>query len=109
MASGIRKIGLTRRPEEIPKRQAIAAIGQAGLILEYEKAFAKDQRKVAQLLFTSDDLNHRQRYLNTRNTLYTLLSWKIIPIINENDTVMVEEIKLGDNDDRALNGCGCSD
>jgi glutamate 5-kinase len=101
MASGIRKIGLTRRPEEIPKRQAIAAIGQAGLILEYEKAFAKDQRKVAQLLFTSEDLNHRQRYLNTRNTLHTLLSWKIIPIINENDTVMVEEIKLGDNDNLA--------
>jgi glutamate 5-kinase len=101
MASGIRKIGLTQRPEEIPKRQAIAAIGQAGLILEYEKAFAKDKRKVAQLLFTSEDLNHRQRYLNARNTLHTLLSWKIIPIINENDTIMVEEIKLGDNDNLA--------
>jgi glutamate 5-kinase len=101
MASGLRKIGLSRRPEEIPKRQAIAAVGQAGLILEYEKAFAKDQRKVAQILLTSEDLNHRQRYLNARNTLHTLLSWKIIPIINENDTVMVEEIKLGDNDNLA--------
>jgi glutamate 5-kinase len=101
MAAGIRKIGLAQRPEEIPKRQAIAAIGQAGLMLEYEKAFAKDKHRVAQLLFTSEDLNHRQRYLNTRNTLYTLLSWKIIPIINENDTIMVEEIKLGDNDNLA--------
>ncbi|MGD9209534.1 MAG: glutamate 5-kinase [Desulfobacteraceae bacterium] len=101
MASGIRKIGLTYRPDEIPKRQAIAAVGQAGLILEYEKAFAKDQRKVAQILLTSEDLNHRQRYLNARNTIHTLLSWKVIPIINENDTIRVEEIKLGDNDNLA--------
>lgn len=101
MASGLRKIGLTSRPDEIPKRQAIAAVGQAGLILEYEKAFAKDKRKVAQILLTSEDLNHRQRYLNARNTLHTLLSWNVIPIINENDTVMVEEIKLGDNDNLA--------
>lgn len=101
MASGIRKIGLPGRPDEIPKRQAIAAVGQAGLILEYEKAFAKDNRKVAQILLTSEDLNHRQRYLNARNTLLTLLSWDVIPIINENDTVMVEEIKLGDNDNLA--------
>ncbi len=101
MASGIRKIGLSKRPDEIPKRQAIAAVGQAGLILEYEKAFAKDARKVAQILLTAEDLNHRQRYLNARNTLHTLLSWKVVPIINENDTVMVEEIKLGDNDNLA--------
>ncbi len=101
MASGIRKIGLTKRPDEIPKRQAIAAVGQAGLIMEYEKAFAKDGRKVAQILLTAEDLNHRQRYLNARNTLHTLLSWKVVPIINENDTIMVEEIKLGDNDNLA--------
>lgn len=101
MASGLRKFGLTKRPDEIPKRQAIAAVGQAGLILEYEKAFAKDKRKVAQILLTSEDLNHRKRYLNARNTLHTLLSWSVIPIINENDTVMVEEIKLGDNDNLA--------
>ncbi len=98
MASGIKKIGLPGRPNEIPKRQAVAAIGQAGLILEYEKAFARFGKKVAQILLTSDDLNHRRRYLNSRNTINTLLSWKVIPIINENDTVMVEEIKLGDND-----------
>jgi len=99
MASGQKKIGLSRRPDEIPKRQAVAAVGQAGLIREYEKAFGVYDIKVAQILLTGDDLrSSRQRYLNARNTLNTLLSWKIIPIINENDTVVVEEIKFGDND-----------
>jgi len=98
MASGLKKVGLSRRPDEIPKRQAISAVGQASLINEYEKAFAEHHRKVAQILLTSDDLTHRKRYLNARNTLYTLLGWGIVPIINENDTVMVEEIKFGDND-----------
>lgn len=98
MASGLRKVGLVRRPDEIPKRQAVSAVGQAGLILEYEKAFAKYNRQVAQILLTSDDLSHRKRYLNARNTLNTLLDWQVVPIINENDTVKVEEIKFGDND-----------
>ena len=98
MASGIKKIGLSKRPEEIPKRQAVAAVGQAGLIMEYEKSFARYNKKVAQILLTSDDLVNRKRYLNARNTLCTLLSWQVIPIINENDTVVVEEIKFGDND-----------
>ncbi len=98
MASGIKKVGLLKRPDEIPKRQAAAAVGQAGLILEYEKAFALYNKKVAQILLTSDDLCNRKRYLNARNTLYTLLSWQVVPIINENDTVAVEEIKFGDND-----------
>jgi len=99
MASGRKKIGLARRPDEIPKRQAMAAVGQAGLILAYENAFSSYDRKVAQILLTSDDLSgSRRRYLNARNTLYTLLSWKVLPIINENDTVVVEEIKFGDND-----------
>jgi glutamate 5-kinase len=98
MASGIKKLGLPGRPEEIPKRQAVAAVGQAGLMMEYEKAFEHFDKKVAQILLTSEDLNHRRRYLNSRNTINTLLAWKVVPIINENDTVMVEEIKLGDND-----------
>lgn len=101
MASGIKKIGLSKRPEEIPKRQAIAAVGQAGLIMEYEKSFDRYNKKVAQILLTSDDLVNRKRYLNARNTLCTLLSWQVIPIINENDTVVVEEIKFGDNDNLA--------
>ncbi len=98
MASGQKKIGLERRPDDIPKRQAIAAVGQAGLILAYENAFETRGRKVAQILLTSDDLNNRRRYLNARNTLYTLLSWGVVPIINENDTVVVKEIRFGDND-----------
>ncbi|MDD4463760.1 MAG: glutamate 5-kinase [Desulfobacterales bacterium] len=101
MASGLAKVGLTRRPDEIPQRQAVAAVGQAGLILEYEKAFGRHGRKVAQILLTSDGLSNRKRYLNARNTLYTLLGWNIVPIINENDTVSVDEIKFGDNDNLA--------
>jgi glutamate 5-kinase len=99
MASGQKKIGLTRRPDEIPKRQAVAAVGQTGMMMEYEKAFGVYGIKVAQILLTGDDLNAtRDRYLNARNTLNTLLSWKIIPIVNENDTVVVDEIRFGDND-----------
>ena len=101
LASGVRKIGLAKRPDELPKRQAVAAIGQAGLMMEYEKAFGRYHQKVAQILLTSEDLASRKRYLNARNTINTLLSWKVIPIINENDTVWVEEIKLGDNDNLA--------
>ena len=101
MASGVKKIGLTKRPDELPKRQAVAAIGQAGLMLEYEKAFGRYRQQVAQILLTSEDLSNRKRYLNARNTLNTLLSWKVVPIVNENDTVWVEEIKLGDNDNLA--------
>ena len=99
MASGQKKIGLSRRPDEIPQRQAIAAVGQAGLMLAYENAFEQYGRNVAQVLLTSDDLSgSRRRYLNARNTLYTLLAWQVLPIVNENDTVVVEEIKFGDND-----------
>ncbi|MCD4678288.1 MAG: glutamate 5-kinase, partial [Desulfobacula sp.] len=84
-----------------PKRQAIAAIGQSGLMNAYEKSFAGCDKKVAQILLTAEDLNNRKRYLNARNTLNTLMDWKVVPIINENDTIMVEEIKLGDNDNLA--------
>ncbi len=101
MASGLRKMGLAHRPEEIPKRQAIAAVGQSGLMNAYETAFARHDKRVAQILMTSEDLNNRKRYLNARNTLNTLLEWRVVPIINENDTIMVEEIKLGDNDNLA--------
>ncbi|MBF0232478.1 MAG: glutamate 5-kinase [Desulfamplus sp.] len=101
IASGVKKIGLERRPDGIPARQAAAAVGQAGLILAWEHAFARFDSKVAQLLLTREDLSHRRRYLNARNTLNQLLAWNIIPIINENDTVVFEEIKLGDNDNLA--------
>ncbi len=98
MAAGLRKIGLEKRPEDVPRRQAVSAVGQAGLIMEYENAFDRYGLKVAQILLTSDGISNRKRYLNARNTLNTLLSWQVVPIINENDTVAVESIEFGDND-----------
>jgi len=98
VASGVRKIGLTERPRTIPHKQAAAAVGQGVLMEAWEAAFEKYELFVAQLLLTSEDLANRHRYLNARNTLETLLDWRILPIINENDTVVVEEIKFGDND-----------
>ena len=92
------KMGLTERPRSIPQKQAAAAVGQGALMEAWEAAFDKYDLQVAQVLLTSEDLSHRHRYLNARNTLETLLSWGIMPIINENDTVVVEEIKFGDND-----------
>ena len=98
IGSGIKKIGLEKRPSDIPGKQAIAAVGQPSLMLAYEKAFARYQKKVAQILLTRDDLCSRRRHLNARNTLNVLLGWGVLPIVNENDTVMVEELKFGDND-----------
>ncbi len=98
IAAGSKKMGLPGRPQGIPQKQAVAAIGQSTLMLTYEKAFASYGLKVAQLLLTRDDLANRRRYLNARNTLFTLLNWGVIPVINENDTVVVEEIRFGDND-----------
>lgn len=98
IASGLRKVGLLARPKSIPEKQAVAAVGQSSLILAYEEAFGHYGEKVAQILLTREDLSHRKRYLNARNTIFTLLNWGIIPIVNENDTVAVEEIKFGDND-----------
>ena len=98
IACGLKKIGILKRPQSVSQQQAMAAVGQSSLIMAYEEAFDRHGHKVAQVLLTRDDLTHRRRYLNARNTLFTLLSWKIIPIINENDTVVVDEIKFGDND-----------
>ncbi|MGD8242264.1 MAG: glutamate 5-kinase [Desulfobacterales bacterium] len=101
LAAGVRKLAIAKRPEAIPARQAVSAVGQAGLILTWEKAFARYEKKVAQMLLTAEDMTNRQRYLNARNTLNTLLAWGVLPIINENDTVMVDEIRFGDNDNLA--------
>ncbi|MFP3869564.1 MAG: glutamate 5-kinase [Syntrophobacteria bacterium] len=98
IASGLHKVGLSEMPKTIPQKQAAAAVGQSSLMQAYEEAFHHYNLKVAQVLLTSDDLTHRRRYLNARHTLETLLEWGIIPIVNENDTVVVEEIKFGDND-----------
>jgi len=98
MAAGVTKLGLACRPSETPKRQAVAAIGQADLIKEWEKALEHCGRKVAQILLTRGDLCDRVRYLNARNTINTLLEWDVLPIINENDTVAVKSLQFGDND-----------
>ncbi|MBN1625324.1 MAG: glutamate 5-kinase [Deltaproteobacteria bacterium] len=98
IASGLKKLGMTKRPKSISKKQATAAVGQSSLIMAYEKAFARCGKTVAQILITRDDFNNRNRYLNARNTIFTLLEWGVTPVINENDTVAFEEIKFGDND-----------
>jgi glutamate 5-kinase len=101
IGSGVKKMGIAKRPTGIPQQQAVAAVGQPRLMLEYEKAFARYEREVAQVLLTRDDLCHRKRHLNARNTLNVLLDWQVLPIINENDTVVVDELKFGDNDNLA--------
>jgi len=98
MATGIAKLGLEHQPKTMPGKQAISAVGQPLLMQAWEQAFAWYNQKVAQILLTAEDLTHRHRYLNARHTIETLLEWDIIPIINENNTVMVDEIKFGDND-----------
>jgi len=99
IAAGLAKLGLKKaKGMPLSLKQAAAAIGQSGLIRVYERMFAAHGRKVAQILLTRDDLSNRMRFLNARNTLQTLLDYGVIPIINENDTVSVDEIKFGDND-----------
>ncbi len=98
IASGMARLGLSERPRSIPEKQAAAAVGQSALMWHYEQAFARHGLKVAQVLLTQEDISHRARYLNARNTLLTLLDFGVLPIVNENDTVAVEEIKVGDND-----------
>jgi glutamate 5-kinase len=98
VAAGIKALRLKDLPRTIPQKQAVAAVGQSHLIWAYERTFAKHQQRVAQVLLTHEDLRHRARYLNARNTLLTLIRLATVPIINENDTVSVEEIKFGDND-----------
>jgi len=98
IAAGMEKMGYKTRPQAITLKQATAAVGQTRLMNIYENYFSRFQQMVAQVLLTHDDLSHRRRFLNARNTLLTLLELGIIPIINENDTVVVDEIKFGDND-----------
>ena len=98
IAAGMEKLGYKTRPQAITQKQATAAVGQTRLMNIYESYFSRYQQRVAQVLLTHDDLSHRRRFLNARNTLLALLELGIIPIINENDTVVVDEIKFGDND-----------
>ena len=96
--AGRERLGLSRADLSIPEKQACAAIGQSFLMHTYEKAFEKKDIKVAQILLSHDDLGNRRRYLNAKHTIEALLERNVIPIFNENDSVTVEEIKIGDND-----------
>jgi glutamate 5-kinase len=99
VAAGRKKLDLkAERRLELKEKQGAAAVGQSSLMRSYEDIFDGLGYKVAQVLLTHDDLSNRNRYLNVRNTFLTLLEWKIIPIVNENDTVSVEELRFGDND-----------
>jgi glutamate 5-kinase len=98
IAEGMKRLGWTARPHELPELQAAAAVGQMGLVRMYESQLSLHGLRSAQVLLTHADLADRERYLNARSTLVTLLALKVIPVINENDTVVNDEIKFGDND-----------
>jgi len=98
VAEGMQRLGWKKRPTAVNELQAAAAVGQMGLVQMYESCFSQHHLRTAQVLLTHDDLADRKRYLNARSTLRTLLDMKVIPIINENDTVVTDEIRFGDND-----------
>src|SRR5262245_13598909 len=101
IATGMARLGLSQRPRSIPEKQAAAAVGQSTLMWHYEQAFGRHGIQVGQVLLTGQDISDRGRYLNARNTLLALLDFKVLPVVNENDTVAVDEIKVGDNDNLA--------
>jgi glutamate 5-kinase len=98
VAEGMKRLGWSRRPSEMHELQAAAAVGQMGLVQVYESCFGEHGLATAQVLLTHEDLADRRRYLNARSTLLTLLRLGVVPVINENDTVVTDEIKFGDND-----------
>ena len=98
VAEGMRRLGWDRRPTALADLQAAAAVGQMGLVQAWESAFERHGIQTAQILLTHEDASDRQRYLNIRSTLRTLLRLRVVPVINENDTVAFEEIRFGDND-----------
>lgn len=98
VAAGLLRLGATERPTDLHQLQAAAAVGQSSLLRRYEEAFAKESLLTAQVLLGHDDVLARDRYLNARGTLNTLLRHGVIPVINENDTVVTDEIRFGDND-----------
>jgi glutamate 5-kinase len=98
VGAGIGQLGLKHRPDNLPQLQAAAAIGQSYLIRAYDESLRRHDRHAAQLLLTHEDFDSRPRYLNMRNTLTSLFEYDAVPIINENDTISVDELKVGDND-----------
>jgi glutamate 5-kinase len=98
IGAGIGLLGLKERPKELPHLQATASVGQAHLIGAYDAAFQRHGLRASQILLTANDFRRRARYLNMRNTINTLFEYDVIPVVNENDTVSIDEIKFGDND-----------
>ncbi|WP_446897287.1 glutamate 5-kinase [Clostridium sp. LBM24168] len=98
IGAGIGKLGLSRKPDSIPESQAAAAVGQGLLMNTYEKFFSEYGKTIAQILITKEDMTQKHRLSNAKNTFFELLSRGVIPIVNENDAVIVDEIKFGDND-----------
>ncbi len=98
IGAGMGKLNLAERPRTIPEKQAVAAVGQVALIHMYQKIFSEYGKTVAQLLLTKEDIVNRNRFLNARNAFFSIFSQKVIPIVNENDAVAIDEIKVGDND-----------
>ena len=98
VAEGMSRLGWTVRPQQLHELQAAAAVGQMGLVQTWEAQFKRHDLHTAQILLTHDDLSDRKRYLNARSTLRALLDFKVLPIVNENDTVVTDEIRFGDND-----------
>jgi len=98
IVAGMGRLGLNRRPQNIPEKQAAAAVGQGYLMAAWEQAFRRHGLQVAQVLLTGGDLADRRRFINAQNTLAKLLEYRVVPVINENDTVAVDEIRVGDND-----------
>jgi glutamate 5-kinase len=98
IAMGVGKVALPNRPDDIPTKQAVAAVGQCELMYTYDKWFSEHNHTVAQILLTGSDVEHPTRFLNFQNTIHRLLELRVLPIINENDTISTEEIEIGDND-----------
>ena len=98
VAEGVKRLGLSKRPDSIHELQASAAVGQMGLVQAYEGCFNRHGLHCAQILLTHEDLASRKRYLNARSTIRTLLDFNVVPVVNENDTVATDEIRFGDND-----------
>ena len=98
IGAGCARMGLDSRPEPLPERQAAAAVGQVSLMRAWERALEKAGLVTGQILLTKEGLNDRQQYLNARNTIHALLRYGVIPVVNENDSVSIDEIKIGDND-----------
>ncbi|MBT3347964.1 MAG: glutamate 5-kinase [Thiotrichales bacterium] len=98
IAEGMQRLGMEVRPQEIHQQQAAAAVGQSGLVHAYESCFAKAGLQTAQILLTHDDVHNSVRFLNAKNSINTLLKMGVVPVVNENDTVATDELRLGDND-----------